>query len=55
MDAELAIIKLGANQKQILCYNVLGFEQGIIKEGFTKLKDVYDALYKIEIKPFYNK
>lgn len=33
-----------ANQKDIICYNVLGLEQGAIKEGFTKLKDVYDFI-----------
>ena len=33
-----------ANQKDIICYNVIGLEQGSIKEGFTKLKDVYDFI-----------
>lgn len=42
---EVNTIELGlANQKQILCYNVLGFEQGVIKEGFTKLKDIYEFI-----------
>ena len=42
---EVNTIELGlVNQKQILCYNVLGFEQGVIKEGFTKLKDIYEFI-----------
>lgn len=32
------------NGNEILCYNVLGFEQGVIKEGFTNLKFVYDFI-----------
>ena len=32
------------NGKEILCYNVLGFEQGVIKEGFTRLKDIYEFI-----------
>ena len=38
------------NSEKIIQYNVLGFEQGLIKEGFHDIKDIYYFIKELKEK-----
>lgn len=45
------IMSMGTiNNEKIIQYNVLGFEQGLIKEGFHDIKDIYYFIKELKEK-----